>query len=251
MNRLPLRRFALALVAAPLALGLAACGKNEEKGDTTAEPIAAIAAPAGKSWAEMVTRTPEGGYLMGNPDAPIKLVEFGALSCSHCAEFAEQGSVELRDQFVASGRVSYELRLFMLNALDMPAALLVTCGAPESVPGLADQFWSWQPTMFQNLQSANEAQMKAIESQRPPASFASLAQVSGMDQFITARGIAADQAATCLANTAKATEFAKQTQEAAAKYEITGTPTFMINGAKVEGNTWAELKTHLQNRGAR
>lgn len=251
MNRLPLRRLALALVAAPLALGLAACGQSEDKGGVTTEPIAAIAPPAGKSWAEMVTRTPEGGYLMGNPDAPIKLVEFGALSCSHCAEFAEQGSAELRDQFVASGRVSYELRLFMLNALDMPAALLVTCGSPETVPALADQFWAWQPTMFQNLQGASDAQMKAIEAQRPPASFASLAQVSGMDDFITARGIAADQAATCLADTAKATALAKQTQEAAAKYEITGTPTFMIDGTKVDGGTWPEIKTHLQNRGAR
>lgn len=247
----PLSRLALALVAAPLALGLAACSKGEDKGATSGEPIAAIAPPAGKAWAEVVTKTPEGGYLIGNPDAPIKLLEFGALSCSHCAEFSEQGGAELRDKFIASGRVNYELRLFMLNALDMPAALLVTCGAPEAVPGLAEQFWSWQPTMFENLQKAGEAQMQAISTQKPPANFVSLARVSGMDQFITQRGIAADQAAACLADTNKATALAKETQDASAKYEITGTPTFMINGDKVAQNAWPELKAQLESRGAR
>ena len=256
MNRLPTRRvnlgrLALALAIAPLALGLAACGKSEDKGATSGEPIAKIAPPAGKNWADVVTRTPEGGYLMGNPEAPIKMMEFGALSCSHCAEFAEASSAELRDTFVASGRVSYELRLFMLNALDVPAALLVTCGAPEAVPGLSEQFWAWQPTMFENLQKAGDAQMQAISAQQPPASFVAIARVSGMDQFITARGIAADQAATCLADTKKATELAKQTQDAGAKYEITGTPTFMINGEKTTANTWPELKAELEKRGAR
>jgi protein-disulfide isomerase len=253
MNRQSLRRLALALTIAPLALGLAACGKSEDKGGgaTSGEPIARIAPPAGKAWADVVTKTPEGGYQMGNPDAPIKLVEYGALSCSHCAEFAEKGGPELRDSFVASGRVSYELRLFMLNALDMPAALLVTCGAPEAVPSLSEQFWGWQKTMFDNLQQAGDAQMQAIQAQQPPTSFVSLAKVSGMDQFITQRGIAAPQAAACLADTKKATDLAKQTQDASTKYEITGTPTFMINGEKVPGNTWAEIKPQLETRGAR
>jgi protein-disulfide isomerase len=252
MNRLPIRRLALALTLAPMALGLAACGKKEG-GDTAAksEAIAKINAPAGKAWADVVIKTPEGGYLMGNPQAPIKLVEFGALSCSHCAEFSDKSTAELRDKFVASGRVSYELRLFMLNALDMPAALLVTCGAPEAVPGLAEQFWAWQPNMFESLQKAGDAQMQAISAQKPPANFVSLAQISGMTQFITSRGIAADQASACLADTKKATELAQETQTASTKYEITGTPTFMIDGEKVTGNTWPEIKTQLENKGAR
>ncbi len=251
MNRLPLRRLALAFAVAPLALGLAACSKSGEGEAAKTEAVAKVAPPAGKAWTDIVTKTPEGGYAMGNPNAPIKLVEYGALSCSHCAEFSEKSGAELRDKYVASGQVSYELRLFMLNALDMPAALLVTCGAPEAVPGLAEQFWAWQPAMFESLQKAGDAKMQAISAQQPPASFVSLAQVSGMDQFVTSRGIAAPQASACLADTKKATEFAKQTQDASTKYEISGTPTFMINGDKVVGNTWDEIKTHLVNHGAR
>ena len=254
MTRPRFRTIALALMAPPLALGLAGCGKKDEATTTAATSGAAlpkVPATAGKAWADVVTKTADGGFLVGNPEAPIKLMEFGALSCSHCAEFSKESSAELRDSFVASGRVSYELRLFMLNALDMPAALLVTCGSPEAVPVLADQFWAWQPTMFQNLQAAGDAQMQAISSQPPQTRFASLAKVSGMEQFITARGIAADQAVACLADTKKATELATQTQTASEKFSITGTPTFFINGQKSEHNAWPEIKAALEAAGAR
>ena len=178
MTSLRFRRTALALLAVPLVLGLAACGKGDDAAKTSGgEPIAKIAAPAGKAWTDVVSKTPEGAYLVGNPEAPIKLTEFGALSCSHCADFSAKSSAELRDTFIASGRVSYELHLFMNNALDIPAALLVTCGSPEAVPTLSEQFWAWQPTMFQNLQAAGDAQMQAITGQPPQTRFASLARV--------------------------------------------------------------------------
>jgi protein-disulfide isomerase len=242
----------LLLLVAPLALGLAACDNKADGtgGAAPSGPIAKVPAPAGTSWAEKVTVTPEGGYLMGNPDAPIKLVEFGALSCSHCAEFSEKSFVKLRDDYVASGRVSFELRFFMLNALDVPAVLLATCGAPEATIPLSELFWGYQRTMFENL-NANAALMQAADQQKPPQRFATIAQAGGMDQFFAQRGIAADQAKTCLADVAKAEKLVAQTESASKEFEITGTPTFLLNGSKVEGNTWEAIEPLLQNAGAR
>lgn len=244
----------LFLLTAPLALALSACGKKEEQatGSTpTAEPIAKIAAPAGKSWAETVVVTPEGGYLMGNPNAPIKLVEFGALSCSHCAEFSEKSFAPLRDNYIASGRVSYELRFFMLNALDVPATLLATCGTPEAAIPLSEQFWGYQRTMFENLQKAGDQQFQAASALPPAQRFAAIAKIGGMDTFFAQRGIAADQGAACLADAAKAEKLVKQTEAASKEYEVTGTPTFLLNGNKVQGNTWEAIEPLLQNAGAR
>jgi protein-disulfide isomerase len=252
MTSLRFRRTALALLVAPLALGLASCGKGDDAPKASGgEPIAKVAPPAGKAWTDVVTKTAEGGYLVGNPEAPIKLTEFGALSCSHCADFSAKSTAELRDTFIASGRVSYELHLFMNNALDVPAAMLVTCGAPEAVPTLSEQFWAWQPAMFQALQAAGDQQMQAISALPPATRFAALAKVSGMDQFITARGIAAPQAAACLADSKKASELAAATQAAAEKYALQGTPTFLLNGEKIELNTWPEIKARLEAAGAR
>jgi hypothetical protein len=46
---------------------------------------------------------PEGGFAMGNPNAKVKLIEFGSLTCSHCAEFEEQGGQALIDNYVKKG----------------------------------------------------------------------------------------------------------------------------------------------------
>ena len=247
-------RAAVASLAA-LALGLSACGKSTDSAtgapDASATPVAKIAAPAGQNWAEKVTVTPEGGYLMGNPEAPIKLVEYGALSCSHCAEFAEAGFSRLRDNYVASGRVSYELRLFMLNALDLTGAMLATCGSPESVIPLSEQFWAWQTTMFSNLKAAGDARLQAAGTLPPNQRFAAIADLSGMTPFFAERGIAAEQGAACLADTAKATALSTATQTASESKGVTGTPWFFVNDKDVGTQTWATLEPMLQNAGAR
>lgn len=252
MTAISLRRLAFATLALPLAMGLSACGdKAKEGAPTSGEPIANIAPPAGKAWSDMVEKTAEGGYRMGNPEAPIKLVEYAALSCSHCAEFAQEGFEELRDDYVASGRVSYELRYFMLNPFDVPASLLTTCGATEAVIPLSEQFWAWQPTMFQNVQAAGEARLQAIGELPKEQQIPAIAEASGMVEFFSSRGIARDQANACLADTAKAKALAEQTQKATDLYNVTGTPTFILNGSSVGSMRWAELEPKLQAAGAR
>ncbi|MEL0250543.1 MAG: thioredoxin domain-containing protein [Novosphingobium sp.] len=244
---------ALLLASLPLALGLSACGKKDAAAGgeiASSEPVAKVPAPAGQSWTETFSVTPEGGYLMGNPNAPIKLVEFGALSCSHCAEFSEKGFPKLRDEYIASGRVSYELRLFLLNALDMPAVLLATCGAPEAVIPLSEQFWAWQPNMFTNLQK-DEAAFQQIQNLPVDKRFAAIAQQGGMSEFFASRGIAAAQGQSCLADSAKATKLAATNEQWSKEFDITGTPTFFLNGSKTGVASWQELEPMLQKAGAR
>lgn len=252
MIRTRFRQIALGLMVAPLALGLAACGKGDEAAaPTSGEPIAKIAPPAGKAWADVIEKTADGGYRMGNPEAPIKLIEYGALSCSHCAEFAHESFQPLRDDYVGSGRVSYELRYFMLNALDVPASLLATCGATEAVIPLSEQFWAWQPNMFQNMQGAGQAKLAAIDAMPKDKQLAAVADAAGMTEFFASRGIARDQAAACLADTAKAKALADGTQKASEQFNVTGTPTFIINGNSQGSMGWKELEAKLQQAGAR
>jgi protein-disulfide isomerase len=252
--RTPLRAIALGMIAAPLALGLASCGKKEAgstEAPKSAQALPNVAAPAGKAWADQIVKTPEGGYRIGNPDAPIKLIEYGALSCSHCAEFAHESYDKLRNDYVASGRVSYEMRYFMLNAFDIPATLLATCGSTEAVLPLSEQFWAWQPNMFQNLQSAGDARMKQIQELPKDQQMQAIAEVGGMTEFFASRGISRDQAKACLGDAAKAKALADQTQKATTDFNINGTPTFIINGAVVGSMGWKELEAKLQEAGAR
>ena len=54
-----------------------------------------------------------------------------------------------------------------------------------------------------------------------------------------------------LADTAKATTLANASTEQGEKYKIEGTPTFIINGAKLDANTWPLVKAELEKLGAR
>lgn len=251
MISLSFRRAALAMAVLPLAIGLAACDTKTDAAKGTGEAVAKIAPPAGKAWSDVVVKTAEGGYRMGNPDAPIKLVEFGSLTCSHCAEFAEKSAAELRDTFVASGRVSFEFRNFVRDPLDLVSAQLTRCGAPESFFALTDQAMANQPALFEKAQAAGDAAFQAASQQPAEKRGAAIAQLAGLTDFFATRGISRDQANACLADAKEAAAIAKRTQDDGTKYDIQGTPTFVIDGTKVEDNTWEAIKARLEALGAR
>ena len=248
-----LRTLALAAFAAPFALALAACGSggSEDGAAASGEALEKIAPPAGTTWAEQVSKNADGGYVMGNPEAPIKLVVFASLTCPHCADGAAKSKTELRETFVNSGRVSYEFRNYVRDAIDLTAAQLTRCAAPESFFALSDQVFLNQSAMFAKAQAAGEAAytaaMEAPDAQRGQA----IANLTGLGEFFAARGVSKDQSAACLANAADAQALAKATQDSTTKFGITGTPTFLLNGSKLEVNTWPEVKAALETAGAR
>ena len=88
----------------------------------------------GGNWTATVTET-EGGHLLGNPDAKVKLVEFMSYTCSHCATFAKQGDAAIKMAYVPTGRISYEIRHLIRDPVDLSAALLTHCGDPKKFGG--------------------------------------------------------------------------------------------------------------------
>lgn len=251
MIRTLLSRTALAAIALPLALGLAACGKKDGAGETSGDKIAPIAAPAGKAWADTVSKTADGGYLMGNPAAPIKLIEYGSLSCPHCAKFAQDGYDELVNQFVGSGRVSYEFRSFAIHPQDVPLTVLAQCGDTTAFFPLIHQIYTNFDAMNAPLGDA-EVQKKANATSQiaPPQRFVALAEALGYSDFFAQRGISLDQGKACLLNSANAKAVADNAQ----KYGdsgITGTPSLSVNGVKVDSTEWADTRKALMAAGAR
>lgn len=242
-------RFAL---AAPIALALAACGSEAETAaGVTSEPVAAVPAPAGTEWREVVSVTPEGGYLMGNPEAPIKLVEYGSLTCPACAAFASEGAEELKSDYVNSGRVSFEFRSMLIHGtLDLVLTRLASCGSPEAVHPLSDQIWASLDTIVGQAQTngaALEAALQLPENQR----FVAFAEAVGLFDFFAARGLSEDQARQCLADFGAMEQLAEKLQASAQAQNVTSTPTFFLNGQPVDEARWNGVEAALQRAGAR
>ena len=235
----------LALIALSLT---AACGKKDDASQT-ADPVAAVAAPAGTRWSETIAATPDGHFVMGNPKAKVTLVEYGSYTCSHCRDFSAEASEEIK-QMVDTGKMSFEFRNYVRDPIDISTALLARCGGKDIFYPLSEQFFANQSAMFDKAQALGDAKYQALMSAPPAQRFGQLAAAVGLVDFAKQRGIAEDQAKQCLADTAAAEKLAKGVQDATAQYKIEGTPTFILNGVTVENTaTWPALKPKLKQAG--
>jgi len=233
-------------------LMLAAC--TETKGTDGAaangEALPAVAPPAGTQWADTVTVTPEGGYKIGNPDAPLKLVEYASHTCGACANFSATGKPVIKDKYVATGVISFELRNLVRDPIDLSIAALVRCGAKENMQPLSDQAWTSLEQIFASVQ-ANQAIYEGAASQPVGQRFVTIAQAAGLIDFFAARGLSADQSRTCLADAKAIEAIANASNTQSEELKITATPTFFLNGKKLDVTQWAELEPLLQRAGAR
>jgi len=250
-----LRRLTLAALAAPLALALVACG-SKDNGATpgappSGAPIAAVSPPAGQMWSDVVSATPDDGMVMGNPNAPLKLVEYGSLSCPHCAKLANDGMKTLVEKYVDSGRVSYEYRSFPIHGIiDIPATVMVRCADPSAFFPLVEQLYSTQEQWIQQAEKGN-AQAQAAANLPANQRWVALADAFGLTDWFAARGVSKDQSHACLANADAAEKVAKDGQKWGDS-GINSTPTLFLNGNKLENvYEWDQLEPVLQNAGAR
>jgi protein-disulfide isomerase len=245
-----LPRLALA-GAAFVALG--ACNADKSSASNNAATVGAtpaaapVAPPANGDWSTVVSATPEGGFVMGNPAAKVKLIEFGSLTCPHCADFEEKGGAALVDNYVKKGLVSFEFRNFVRDPYDITAALISRCGGAASFFGLTRAFYATQKDWIGKIQAADPAAMQALEGQSPQAQFKALADMAGFPAFAAMRGVPKAKTQACLADPAAATQLVSMNSDAVSTYNVAGTPTFVINGETLANVAdWTTLEPKLK-----
>jgi protein-disulfide isomerase len=243
-------KFVTAIAALPLAL--AACSGGDSSNTTqAAAPVAAATAPAGQNWTETVVKTDE-GYLMGNPNAPIKLVEYGARSCPTCGAFAREAFKPLTDNYVSTGKVSFEFRDFLVHgAPDVALTLLGQCGGTAPFFPILEQMYQNQNAFLDKLQTMPPAMQQSLANLAPTAVATKLAEHMGAIDFVKQRGIPEAKARACLADQKQLEIMAKPTESAMQSGTVTGTPTFLLNGKKMENVlSWSEMEKALKAAGA-
>lgn len=239
------------MFAATAALALASCGGGDTASAPSGEPIAKVAAPAGKAWTDVVSKTEAGGYKMGNPEAKLQLIEYGAITCPGCAQFAAQSTEEL-NELVNTGVVAFEFRPFLVHGIqDIPGFLLAQCSGPEAFFPLIDQLFADQQNWLGKLSTVTEADQQAMQKMSPPQMSTLLGTKMGLIEFVKSRGISEDQAKSCLADKASIDALIALTEKGTKDDGVSGTPFFMLNGAKLDGGSWNVVKGKLVEAGAR
>ena len=213
--------------------------------------VSAQAAPATKAaardWSRNVVVTPEGGYRMGNPAAAVKLVEYGSLTCPHCAQFTNAAKAPLAAR-VRTGKVSYEFRNYVLNGIDVTATLLARCAAPANFFRLTESLYATQSQWVGRISGLPQAEKDKLKALSEGQRLGRLADIDGLTQIAAQAGVTPQRGKACLADAAALDRLGKMA-EAASALGVHGTPTFFINGSRVEAHDWPEVEALIRQAG--
>jgi protein-disulfide isomerase len=165
---------------------------------------------------------------LGSPSAPILVVEYAAPTCPHCARFDTEMFPQFKQAYIDTGKVYYVFRVFPLSQVDVAAESMARC-LPK------DNYFQFIDLLFRN------------QSKWDPDGY-QIPDVHGaLVDMGRIAGMSAEQVDRCIANQAEQQRVTEVGQDAQTRYNINGTPTFIING-QIHGpfEDWQELKDFIE-----
>jgi protein-disulfide isomerase len=175
--------------------------------------LAAGAAPEPDRTVDMATVLKPGPLpelTMGGPSG-VPMVEYGSLTCPHCATFSREIFPELKKDYIDAGKVRFIFREFSRNSLDVAAFLLARCVGDDKAFAAVELLFA-----AQDKWAFVDKPLKPLIVAMRPA------------------GLTHDQAMACLKDQSKADAMVAIGKRATDEIKMTGTPTFVIDG-KVYG----------------
>lgn len=206
----------------------------------------ALAAP--RNWTIVVRTTPS-GYVIGNPAARVKLVEYISYTCPHCRHFTEESAATLKGKMVRSGSTSIEIRNQIHDKFDLAATMLARCIAPAAFPRFHDTLYARQDEWVERAITYDAGESTRTPPASPESQLRATADGAGLSDLARAAGMSAETLDRCFAD--PATRAKVLTATAAINPAVTGTPAFQINGGSPQLVTWAELEPMLRAAGAK
>ncbi|WP_374405034.1 thioredoxin domain-containing protein [Pelagerythrobacter sp.] len=210
---------------------------------------AMVFAPANAgNWNTSVVEA-DGAHRIGNPEAKVELIAFVSYTCPHCAHFTTEGEAPLQLGYIGSGKVELEIRSMLRNSADLVATMLVGCGPPAKFLRNHTLFMNAQDEWLPRYAGATAAQRARWQSGSQPARRRAIAADLGFYKLMESRGYARTEIDRCLASDAAARALAESSQAATAKYNIEGTPSFVLDGITLAGtHDWKMLAPQLDAR---
>ena len=169
---------------------------------------------------ELLVAGPLGDMTKGDPEAPVTVIEYASLTCNHCANFSVNTLPHLVENYVESGEVYYVLREFPYDPVATAGFMLARCAGDERYFGFVD-------TLF-------ERQTQWAFTQTPIEDLKAIARQGGFSE---------ERFDQCMKDEAIFNHVKEVAMRGRDKFAVASTPTFFINGEKVEGALpWAEFE---------
>ncbi|WP_348639963.1 DsbA family protein [Methylocystis sp. B8] len=193
-----------------------------------ATPAYAEKSPAGKvSVEELMAPDALPDVVEGSANAPVTIVEYASMTCSHCAAFHRDVYPELKKNYIDTGKVKFILREFPLDPLATAAFMLA-----------------------RQLGDKRDAAVDLLFSQQKNWAFADK-PLDGLANVLKQTGIGQEKFEAVLKDQALYDNVNKVRNRAAEKLGVNSTPTFFINGDKYTGEmTVADLDQIIASKSA-
>ncbi|MBL4802498.1 MAG: DsbA family protein [Emcibacter sp.] len=228
------------------ALAVSIMTQPEEQSNANAEADTVLAKGQEQDQDQEQVVSSETGFLnydiiIGDKDAPVEIIEYAAISCSHCADFHEDVYPELKKKYLDTGKAKLVYRNFIFNnPFDVFAASISRCVPEEKFLSTLETYFQYQ-NVWNNL-----PELRRILEEDGKENALKYAQ----DEVIKIgklAGVSEAQAAKCFDNEAVTKYLFKIRQEAVVKYEVESTPTLIVNGKKLDNNDMASLVKAIES----
>jgi protein-disulfide isomerase len=171
---------------------------------------------------ELMTPGPLGDKVLGSEKAPVTIVEYASMTCSHCANFHATVYPALKTKYIDTGKVRFIFREFPLDAIATGAFMLARC-APE------DKYFSMVEVLFE--------QQKNWAFTKDPA--------KGLLAIAKQAGFTEQSFEACLTDNKLSEAVQEVARRANEKFGVNSTPTFFVNGQLVRGEMTTEALDKL------
>lgn len=154
---------------------------------------------------------PLGDKVLGNPNAPVTIIEYASLTCGFCMRFHMETWPALKAKYVDTGKVQFIIREFPLDPLAMGAAMLARCSGNS---------WYEMTDMFYRNKEEWAHSSTPVETLR---------------QLVARAGMPGERFEECLKDNSTFEGLKQVADRAKSELGVNSTPTFFINGRKEVG----------------
>ena len=162
--------------------------------------------------------------VLGNPEAPVTIIEYASLTCPHCASFHMETLPQIKKEWIETGKAKLIYRDYPLDKYAASAAMIARC-APK------DRYFTFVSAFY--------AQQKNWSSANDPIKI--LTQLAGLG------GMSKEDVDACLANEALQDGILQIRLDGQMEYQVNSTPSFIIGGKKVTNMSYADFNDLLED----
>ena len=193
------------------AAGLATVGVVGGPGD-----LLAVKPAFAQDLSTLMDPGPFGEHVVGDPEAPVTIIEYASMTCPHCRRFHKEVYPVIKEKYIDTGKAKLYFREFPFDPSSAAAFMLAQCAGEDKYFSMVDILFEQQPIWTRG---------KVVDE------LFKIAKLAGFTQ---------ESFAACLKNQELLDNVLSIQKKAAEDYGVDATPTFFINGTKYSGNMSAE-----------